>query len=101
MFLFMLFIFLGFLSLLAVNLYLLVSFEKTSRKLLDEQAQLRLLLQAMEARLRTGEKPDGEKALALETEALLHLDFSQAKKAAKPCDPALDLHLDDAQSPTS
>ncbi|MBO4334285.1 MAG: hypothetical protein J5846_00420 [Desulfovibrio sp.] len=98
MFMFMLFIFLGFLSLLAVNLYLLASHEKMSRKLLDEQARLRVLLQAMDSRLRAAEKPDGEKALALESEALLNLDFSPAAKTTSPCDPALDLHLDAGKS---
>ena len=51
MFSLMLFIFLCFLGMLAVQFYMLRSQERLNRALRDEHAQMRVLLRAMEARL--------------------------------------------------
>ncbi len=99
MFMFMLFIFLGFLALLAINLYLLWSHEKVSRQLRDDHAKLRVLLQAMDSRLKGGAEPRSDDTLALETEQLLRLDFPKTvAPEQKVCDPALDLHFDENDS---
>ena len=51
MFSLMLFIFLCFLGMLAVQFYMLRSQERLNRALRDEHAQMRVLLRAMESRL--------------------------------------------------
>ncbi len=104
---FMLFTFLGFLCVIALLLYFLYMQEKLFRTLRDEHAEMRLLLRAMEAKLRSPEgaqgagRPEGADAdtIAHDAEALLHLDFSTPLEAKKGADPGLDLHLETPSEP--
>lgn len=103
MFSLMLFIFLCFLGMLAVQFYMLRSQERLNRALRDEHAQMRVLLRAMEARLDALGCPAPKLAETAVPPAaqdpLLHLSFDApaAKKAAPRTpvvDPGLDLHMD-------
>lgn len=108
MFSLMLFIFLCFLGMLAVQFYMLRSQERLNRALRDEHAQMRVLLRAMEARLDALGCPApklAEKAVQATPAAqdpLLHLSFdAPAAKKATPrtpvVDPGLDLHMDSSR----
>ena len=105
MFSLMLFIFLCFLGMLAVQFYMLRSQERLNRALRDEHAQMRVLLRAMEARLDALGCPAPKlaetavQATPAAQDPLLHLSFDApaAKKAAPRTpvvDPGLDLHMD-------
>ena len=105
MFSLMLFIFLCFLGMLAVQFYMLRSQERLNRALRDEHAQMRVLLRAMEARLEALGCPAPKlaetavQATPAAQDPLLHLSFDApaAKKAAPRTpvvDPGLDLHMD-------
>ena len=117
MFSLMLFIFLCFLGMLAVQFYMLRSQERLNRALRDEHAQMRVLLRAMEARLdalgctavsaslgcpapKLAET--AVQATPAAQDPLLHLSFDApaAKKAAPRTpvvDPGLDLHMDSSR----
>ena len=99
MFSFMLFIFLGFLGVLAVSFYLLFRLDRISRTLREEHAQMRLLLRSLEARLSSAEAiPEPSKPLQDETETILTLDFGRKAQTKAPLDPTLDLHMDGAKN---
>ena len=108
MFSLMLFIFLCFLGMLAVQFYMLRSQERLNRALRDEHAQMRVLLRAMEARLDALGCPAPKlaetavQATPAAQDPLLHLSFDApaAKKAAPRTpvvDPGLDLHMDSSR----
>lgn len=104
MFSLMLFIFLCFLGMLAVQFYMLRSQERLNRALRDEHAQMRVLLRAMEARLDALGCPaeTAVQATPAAQDPLLHLSFDApaAKKAAPRTpvvDPGLDLHMNSSR----
>ncbi|MBQ7608941.1 MAG: hypothetical protein IJU76_13395 [Desulfovibrionaceae bacterium] len=94
----MLFIFLGFLCVVAVLLYLLYAQEKIAHTLRDEHAEMRLLLRALDSRLKLFQpEPCGSPAkeadpIAQQADALLKLDF--AETPAPLADDGLKLDLD-------
>lgn len=106
MFSLMLFIFLCFLGMLAVQFYMLRSQERLNRALREEHAQVRVLLRAVEARLDALGCPAAPKVAETVVQAtpasqdpLLHLSFDapaapQAAPRAPAVDPGLDLHMD-------
>jgi len=97
MFSLMLFIFLCFLGMLAVQFYMLRSQERLNRALRDEHAQMRVLLRAMEARLDALGCPapklaeTAAQATPAAQDPLLHLSFdAPAAKKAAPRTPVVD-----------
>lgn len=109
MFSLMLFIFLCFLGMLAVQFYMLRSQERLNRTLREEHAQLRVLLRAVEARLDALGCPAAPtmaetavQATPAAQDPLLHLSFEapaarQAAPRTPAVDPGLDLHMDSSR----
>lgn len=72
---FMVFMFLGFLCIVAVLVYLLYTQEKICRTLQNEHAEIRLLLRALQTSQQGGER--GGDQISDSADSLLKLDFSK------------------------
>lgn len=106
----MFFIFLCFLGISAMLYYVLRCQERTCRLLREDNAELRVLLRALESRMAhlEGDMPAPETprasdlsggVAAVEGDSLLHLSFDAPAQAAAPrrdsgMDPDLELHMD-------
>ncbi len=97
---FMLFIFLGFLCVIAVLLYFLCTQEKIAHTLRDEHAEMRLLLRALDSRLklfeaeRSGQSPRESDPIAAQADSLLKLDLVETRSPTNSTDTGLELHMD-------
>ena len=104
----MFFIFLCFLGISAMLYYVLRCQERHCRMLRDDNAELRVLLRALESRMAHLEgdapataapQPAAAADTAAEPDSLLHLSFDapapeQSAPQESKTDPGLDLHLD-------
>lgn len=115
MFMLMLFMFCFFLGFIAMFIYLLKKLDNMARTQSDENAQLRVMLRAMESRLDKlsqigrinallqgkfppdgglpGESNPDETEDSAGHDPLLHLSFEQPAPLADPIDPGLDLNM--------
>lgn len=107
----MFFIFLCFLGISVMLCYVLRCQERSCRLLRDDNAELRVLLRALESRMAhlEGDMPAAARVsplpAAAEGDGLLHLSFDAPVRDAAPgrepgTDPGLELHMDGDTPPS-